>query len=47
MQMSMNVILIHTIVMRMLSAQIPLVVFLVLATLDILEVESFAVSVTK
>ena len=34
-------------VMRMLSAQIPLVVFLVVATLDTLETEPFAVSLMK
>ena len=42
----MNVKSIHIIVMRMLSALITLVALPVLATLDILEMEPFAVSLT-
>ena len=43
-QTLMSVTYVHTTVTRMLSAQIPLVVSHVLATLDILEMEHFAVS---
>ena len=43
-QTLMSVTYVHTTVTRMLSAQIPLVVSRVFATLDILEMEHFAVS---